>query len=225
MELVLALKKEEAPNTVTFYFEPKDPISWEAGQFLHYILPHDDEDSRGNDRYFTIASAPYEEEVMLTTRKGESSFKKALFNMQEGDTIQAEEPGGSFVVEDPEKEYVFIAGGVGITPFRAILKQLDHDEAPINVTLLYGNGSQDFVYEEELKMLEKEHDNLNIHWFVAPEKIDESAIKEHVSDLTKPIFYVSGPEPMVESLEEMLQTIGVPEENIKKDNFPGYPWE
>ncbi|MDX1535734.1 MAG: FAD-dependent oxidoreductase [Candidatus Spechtbacterales bacterium] len=225
MELILALKKEEADDAVTFYFEYEDPLSWEAGQFLHYILPHTDEDSRGNDRYFTIASAPYEDEIMLTTRKGESSFKKALFNMQEGDIIYVEEPAGSFVKEDKKKKAIFIAGGIGITPFRSILKQLDHDGAPIDVTLLYANSTDNFVYEEELKRLEKKHDKLNIHWFVSPEKIDKEAIKKYVSEVDSVPFYVSGPEPMVEHYEKILPTIGVSEENIKKDYFPGYPWE
>jgi len=121
------------------------PLKWQAGQFLHYSLPHPAADDRGITRYFTIASAPFEGHVMLTTRSAaerSSSFKRALRQLPVGAAVDVGEPDGDFVVGDPGDEHVLIAGGIGVTPFRAILLDLDHRELPINATLLYANRSQ-----------------------------------------------------------------------------------
>jgi ferredoxin-NADP reductase len=125
MKLKLSAKRPESPGVVSFIFQPQKPLKWKAGQFLHYVLNHASTDDRGSDRWFTIASAPYEKHVMITTRftaKKGSTFKKTLKALKAGDTIEVSDLDGDFVVDDPKKNYVFIAGGIGITPFRSILK-------------------------------------------------------------------------------------------------------
>lgn len=203
------------------------PLTWQAGQFLLYTLDHPNPDDRKTQRYFTIASAPFEGHIMLTTRfakeKG-STFKHALYNLPIGVTIGAEGPDGDFVIEEPSKEYVFIAGGIGITPYRAILLGLDHRNLSINVTLLYSNRTPEFVYKTELEDIAKKHSMLQTHYFVDPEYVTEEAIKKIIPDLQTPIFYVSGPEPMVETFEKMLPAMGIPQDHVKLDYFPGYDW-
>jgi ferredoxin-NADP reductase len=193
---------------------------------FRYVLDHPDPDDRGVERYFSIASAPHEKHVMVTTRFApkSSTFKKALRNLKPGDTIEADQLEGDFVVEDSENTFVFIAGGIGITPFRAILLDLDHKQKPLNVQLLYANHDQDFPYRQELEALRERHPNFRINYVVSPNRIDQESIPKLVPDLKKPLLYVSGPEPMVESMDEILKAIGVPEERIKSDFFPGYEW-
>lgn len=230
MKLTPLNKKEESPDVVSFIFnKPDADFSWLAGQFLHYTLPHAQADDRKTERYFTIASAPHEGNIMITTRFAgqdkSSSFKKALFAMKIGDTIEAAGPDGDFILSDPNKTYIFIAGGIGITPYHSILLDMDHKNLPMNVTLLYASKNKDnVVYKDELEALAAKHPTFKIHYFFNTEQIDEAAIKNIVPDLARPIFYVSGPEPMVEMFEKMLPQMGIPEDSIKKDYFPGYDW-
>jgi ferredoxin-NADP reductase len=226
MKFMLSATKQEANDTFSFVFAPEQPLQWKAGQLLRYVLNHPNPDDRGVERYFSIASAPHEKHVILTTRFApkSSSFKKALKNLRPGDAIEAHDLEGDFVVEDSKKTFVFIAGGIGITPFRAILLDLDYNKKPLNVQLLYANRDHDFPYRKELDALRGRHPEFRIDYVVSPDRIDEKSIPQLVRDIQKPMLYVSGPEPMVESMDETLKKIGVPEERIKNDFFPGYEW-
>jgi ferredoxin-NADP reductase len=226
MKFTLTATKQEASDTFSFIFAPDQSLQWKAGQLLRYVLNHPDPDDRGVERYFSIASAPHEKHVMLTTRfaSRSSSFKKALKNLRPGDAIEAHDLEGDFVVVDPKKTFVFIAGGIGITPFRAILLDLEYNQQPLNVQLLYANRDNDFPYRKELEALKARHPKFRIDYVVSPNRIDEKSIPQLVPNIEKPILYVSGPEPMVESMDETLKKIGVPEERIKNDFFPGYQW-
>jgi ferredoxin-NADP reductase len=228
MKLTLINKKTEVPGVQSFRFEPAETLAWKAGQFLHYVLHHEPTDNRGSDRWFTVASAPFEKEVIITTRIAEekgSSFKTALQVLKIGETIEISDIDGDFVVDDPTKEYIFIAGGIGITPFRSILKEADHAGTKLHVALLYGNRDAHAPYKEELEAMQKNNPHLSIHHIISPEKIDEATIRKLVPGMSKKFFYVSGPEPMVESIGNLLKGMGVPKELIKQDFFPGYPAE
>lgn len=227
MRLTLINKKQETSDVISFFFKSETPLTWQAGQFLLYTLDHPNPDNRKTQRYFTIASAPFEGHIMLTTpfakEKG-STFKHALYNLPLGVTIGAEGSDGDFVIEGSSKDYLFIAGGIGITPYRAIFLDLDHQNLPINVTLLYSNRTPEFVYKTELEALARKHPALQVHYFVDPERVTEEAIKKIVPNLQIPIFYVSGPEPMVEAFEKTLPAMGVSKDHMKLDYFPGYDW-
>lgn len=226
MKLTLISKKSEAGGATSFVFQPDSALAWQAGQFLHYTLPHKNPDERKTERYFTISAAPFEKNVMVTARFSEkgSSFKKALSALPIGGTIEAEGPEGDFVVDDPSAEFVFIAGGIGVTPYRSILLDLDNKGISIKCKLLYANRDNNFIFREELEALAKKHPNFRIRYFVDPERIDEAAIKQEAPDLAKPIFYVSGPEPMTEAFGKMLLGMGVADARLKRDYFPGYNW-
>lgn len=231
MHLKLVDKKQAVKSVTSFIFEPATTLVWQAGQFLRYHLTNPMADQRGEDRYFTIASSPHEGNIILTTRfvpddssTPGSTFKKDLQGLQIGDVVEAEGPAGEFIITDPRKEYIFIAGGIGITPFRAILFDLDHHQKPINVTLLYANRDNNIVFKEELEALLPNYPNLQIHYFIDPQRIDEQAIRKSVPDLPagRQVYYVSGPKPMVEAMEKLLKEMGITEDHIKHDYFPGY---
>ena len=234
MKLKFIAKKQEAEDVWSYIFEPDSPISWTAGQFLVYWLPHEDSDIRGKQRFFTISSASFEKDIMLTTRQvppqrdpvangaRASSFKKALNEMKPGDTIDAKGPDGDFTVLGPNKHFVFIAGGIGITPFRSIIADLAHKKLPLNITLLYANSTDEFSFKDELEKIANDNPNFKIHYIVSPKHIDENLVKEKVQNISGQIFYVSGPEKMVEILSEMLIGMGISEDHIKQDFFPGY---
>jgi ferredoxin-NADP reductase len=221
--------KETKPVTSsvnTFVFSPEEPVSWQAGQFMYYTLPHPDADDRGEKRWFTISSAPYQGDIWITTRitpDTGSSFKKALLSLQPGQTVEAEGPDGDFIVNDPAKRYIFVAGGIGITPFRSIINQLDHEGKDINIELLYANRDEaDVPFREELEALSHKHENFNITYFFGDNLIDEAALREFGSRVDEPYYYVSGPEPMVEAFKATLDGMGVDEQHAQFDYFPGY---
>ena len=225
MKLTLTNRKTEGPEVESFIFKPPESLVWEAGQFLHYVLHHEPTDERGSDSWFTVASAPSEGVVMITTRFSNSTFKKALWELQVGHAIEVSDVDGDFLLDSADKKYVFIAGGIGITPFRAILKEALHEGRPIDVTLLYASRDENITYKEELETIAKDNPNLKINYIISPERIDETKIRQLVPDIEKSFFYVSGPEPMTESLGNMLKAMGIPAERIKQDWFPGYPAE
>src|SRR5438045_4006538 len=131
-------KKPEVEGVFSFYFEPQESAKWLAGQYLHYELPHSDADERGIGRWFTISTAPFEKKIRITTRfDGErvSSFKQALKELKEGTIVEAGEPRGDFVAEAGVSRHIFIAGGIGITPFRSMIAQLDHEGRTLDIDL------------------------------------------------------------------------------------------
>ncbi len=224
MKLQLKSRKVEQEDVETFIFRPERPIVWQAGQYLHYILPHPNPDDRGIERWFTIASAPFEKHIQVTTRftqQAGSTFKKALRSMKIGDYLKADGPKGEFVNSGAGKKPIFIAGGIGITPFRAMLLQLDHDGQDINVELLYVNRDDNLVFEEELTKLETKHAAFHIQRFIGDKRIEKADFADYINDANS-IFYISGPKPMVENYQHSLTSLAVNEDRIKTDYFPGY---
>lgn len=226
MQLTFKEKTPAEGDVVNFVFTASEPISWLPGQFIHYTLPHKDADQRGDERWFTISSAPYEGEIHLTTRinrEYSSSFKQKLMDMSAGDTIEADPPEGDFTVDDLEREYVFVVGGIGITPFLSILKQLAHDGKEIRAELLYANRDENTIpFKAELEAFGRQHPGFSITHFIGGNLIDEAALKAAGEKLNDPIYFVSGPEPMVEAFEAKFKEMGIDEAHSKFDYFPGY---
>lgn len=226
MKLTFKEKIKEQEDVVRFEFTAPDSISWQPGQYIHYTFPHSDADDRGIERWFTISSAPFEKDIWISTRISKdrsSTFKQKLLGLKPGDTIETDAPEGDFTITDLTKNYVFVAGGIGITPFRSILKQLHHERKAIRAELLYANRDTSTIpYKNELEAISREQNGLNITYFIGENRIDAEALKAAGAKLHDPIYYVSGPEPMVEAFKTILESIGVDEEHSRFDYFPGY---
>lgn len=224
MKLKLIEKKAQAGDAISFYFKPKKKISWQAGQYLFYTLPTNKPDNRGVTRYFTISSSPSENHIAITTRINDknSTFKKTLVKLRISDEIEASGPDGDFVVDNPKRNLIFIAGGIGITPFHSILLDFDHKDIKPNVQLLYANRDKNIVFKDELDVLTSAIPNLQIRYFISPTHIEESDIKELLSESKNPLIYISGPTPFVRIIRDIVKTQGIEKENIKMDYFSGY---
>ena len=109
--------------------------------------------------------------------------------------------------------------------FHAILKQAAHDGKPLRATLIYANRKEVAAYKKEFEVMARRNRNFKIIYLFHPQRINKQTLEELVPDLKKPLFYVSGPEPMVESVGNLLRQMGVPSKRIKQDWFPGYPAE
>ena len=233
--VVLTLERIEraAADTYDFVFSSPHRLAFQAGQYLEWTLGLDQSDNRGNRRYFTIASAPTENKVRLGVKfyRKPSAFKRALGDMVPGDTIHAAQVAGNFTLpRNRKKKLVFMAGGIGITPFRSMLQYLIDEGDARPITMLYGCESQDDVaYSEVLDTAERE---LGIRTIYAvargarrgqyPGYIDARLVKAAVPDYLERTFYISGPQPMVKAMRDTLTGLGVHRTHIKTDFFPGF---
>jgi glycine betaine catabolism B len=234
--VILTLERIEkaAAGVYDFIFRPDRSLSFAAGQYLEWTLPVSGPDSRGNRRYFTIASAPSNETVRLGVKfsPNGSAFKQGLASLQPGDRIVASQLAGSFTLpRHPRRKLVFIAGGIGITPFRSMLEDLLQRGEARPITVLYGNNRiEDVAYFDVLKRAREEL-GIRTHYAVRTAEgpatglriglIDAAMIDECVPDYRERVFYISGPQAMVSATCATLRAMGVPRRRIKTDFFPG----
>ncbi len=223
-QVFLLQKKEALSSSISgFWFEPTRPFAFVPGQFLEYTLWHKRPDSRGIRRYFTIASSSTEKQILLTTRFSEkgSTFKRALVLMETGQEIVASRVAGDFVLPHAQSQKLaFVAGGIGITPFRSMVKYLLDTNQSRDIVLLYGARSEnDFVFRE---LFEEAGRKFGIKSVYAAGPLDKALISKEIPDFAERIFYVSGPESMVEAMEGVLKGMGIFGNRVKRDYFPGY---
>lgn len=220
-----------------FVFRTSEKLSFQAGQYLEWTLPNLFLDSRGNRRYFTIASAPTEGKLRLGVRtfaEG-SEFKKRLISLEEGNYIWASQLSGEFVMPvDVSQKLVFIAGGIGITPFRSMIKYLLDKKEKRDIVLIYTCVAADhFVYQDIFKEAENmlgikvyyvitDGTKVPADWTGLKGFLTAEMISTHVKDYKDRLFYLSGPNVMVKNYSQLLQTVGVERKRIKKDYFPGF---
>jgi ferredoxin-NADP reductase len=235
MTLILRFvhQQHEAENATSFFFQPDSPLTFRAGQYLRYALPHADPDTRGISRSFSIASSPDEPLLRLTTRLSTppSTFKAALARLQPGAIVDASGPFGNFVYSESDVPVVFIAGGIGITPMRSILGDLASRKLRIRSTLLYSSATQDIPFRTWLHALTADWPELQVmytvtrpgaEWKGPMGRIDAAFVRQHVPDLARSLFLVSGPTPLVDSMRATLADIGVDPGRVKYEAFPGY---
>ena len=234
---ILQQKIKIAADTVDYIFNPGQKFAYQPGQYLEWTLQHEKTDSRGSRRYFTLASSPTEPNLRIGVKFYEdgSSFKKALLDANEDTFIVASQLTGDFVMpKDPTKQLVFIAGGIGVTPFRSMVKYLIDKNETRKVTLLYSARTEEAlaykaVFEEARSKL-----GLRAIYAISDSTaeitspntvagmITPDLIKQSVPNYLESIFYISGTHAMVVDMEDILIGLGVSKKNIKLDFFPGY---
>lgn len=223
-ELTLTQKKEIASSIYQFWFKNSGQnVEFRAGQFLKWRLNHSNPDNRGIDRFFTIASSPTEDGILLATKifDKSSTFKKSLKNLEIGDKIMAEGPYGEFTLSEEEMgRDIFIAGGIGITPFRSIIKYLLDTKKRRDIFQIYGVKSADEIVFEDI--FEAGESELGIKTIYEIGHIDKKIITKHIREISGFSFYLSGPEKMVDITADILISLGAEQAKIKRDYFPGY---
>ena len=237
-KLILHLKQrvQIAPDIYEFIFTPARKLSFTPGQYMEWTLALPGSDSRGNRRFFTLASAPTEGDIRLGIKfyPKSSAFKQAMLTMDKTQDIVASQLAGDFTLsKDPTERCVFIAGGIGITPFRSMLKYLvdTHQRRPI--TLFYANKSPgDIVYRDVLDRADRELGVKTIYtitdarsqhptWTGNVGRITPEWIKKLVPRYQDATYYISGPTGMVVSFQETLRQLGIEDQYIKVDYFSG----
>ena len=160
--LTLKKRQEIAKGTMAFYFNRPAAFTFKAGQFIDLSLSDlSVSDPQGHTRAFTLASAPSEEHLMVATRLRDTPFKRMLEEMPLGTTIDIEGPFGQFILPDNDsRTRVFLAGGIGITPFRSMLIEAAHNKLPHRLILMYSNRRpEDAAFLDELQALQQKMPN------------------------------------------------------------------
>ena len=217
-------KVELAPNIYNFAFKPLSPLAFKAGQYMEWTLPGVKLDSRGNRRTFTIASSPREDYVHLGLKVYEpgSAYKTALLHLKAGDIMLASHIAGDFIMPaDPAKKLVFIAGGVGITPFRSMVAERVLQQQPSDIVLFYlaANGAE-VVYKDIWQSAEPF--GIRLVTITGEAHLDAALLKDCVPETTDREFYISGPPPMVVAYKQFLRQVGIAATHIHVDSFSGY---
>lgn len=218
----LIQKDHVADNVWSFRFDAGASITWIAGQFIQVELPHERPDAEGTKRWFTVSSAPFEGVAQITTRVTGTTFKQALGALPIGGELNLiAPPEGDFVWSDSDQPIVFIAGGIGITPFHSILKERFHDHKPLNVTLIYSGRTADLPFKDEFQKWAAADSNFKVTYVIG-EQLTVEKLSAIEPGLNKSLVYLSGPEPMVEALGDQLKASGLPQDRLKQDFFPNY---
>jgi ferredoxin-NADP reductase len=234
------LKKEpKSQDAYSFYFDKKDQqLNFLPGQYIRMSLPHLNPDNRGTGRFFTISSSPLETDyIVITTRILQSTFKQTLNNLRIGEKVKIFGPMGNFYLDetDPTPK-VFLAGGIGITPYHSILKYAAAKNMQTPLTLFVSfSTTQEMVFFEELTHIAQEHTNIKVIYTITqPEnsqskwegetgRISGELIKKYITNPFDQKYYIVGPTGIVESMHKLLQEeLKLPEEKIITENFPGY---
>ena len=230
-EITLLRRQPVAEGTMAFYFEKPAGFSHEAGQNAMFtLIDPREEDAAGPTRTFTIASAPHEPDLMIATRMRDSAFKRFLAGAQPGAKLEMEGPLGLMVLhEAARRPAVFLAGGIGITPFLAMARDAAKRELPHHITLLYSNRRpQDAAFLAELERLQGPKFRLVTTMTNAPDwrgetrLISRELLAEHVPDLRAPVYYFAGPPGMTMAVQGMLKELGVSEDDMRSEEFYGY---
>ena len=215
-------KVSEASGTYTFRFNSKFPVKFTPGQYAEFTLKDENSDSRGNRRFFTIASPPGNDVVEIGVKIFENSswFKKRLVNLSPGEEIVMSQISGDFTATNLGEKYVFIAGGIGITPFRSIVSNFINTNTKIDATLLYFNSDDNVIPYKDFFIKARKLVGLKTDFLST--RITSEDLKKLIPDYLNRKFYLSGPSSMVDGYKKLLQEIGVSNSVIKTDYFPGF---
>ena len=228
-KLVLTLRQKIklTLDTYDFVFWPDRQMNFTPGQYMEWTLEHESPDARGNRRYLSLASSPTEREVRIGVKVGEpsSTFKRRLIALNPGGKIVAGQLIGDFTLpKDKNKKLVFIAGGIGITPFRSMIKYLVDKNERRDIVLLYTASSVgDFVYRDVFQAAEE---RLGIKTIYVDSKtqghMDAFKLAREISDYKGRTFYISGSHGVVSAFESILNQLQIPKSRIITDYFPGF---
>jgi ferredoxin-NADP reductase len=235
MKAVISDKKEIAKGTLMVELEILgDEVEFKPGQFfmLELINPPYNDD-KGSKRYFSIVNSPRKKGILvMVTRLSDSAFKKSLNELAIGTEVYVDNIAGNFTLpNDKKKPLVFIAGGVGITPFMSMLRYVNEEELDYEITLIYSNrNNESTAFFEELKEIGEKNKNIKViftmtddaNWNGDKRRIDAQFIKDYINNGNEYAFMTAGPPPMVKAVVEALEAAGVDENNIITENFAGY---
>ena len=236
MRAVIKEKREVAKGTLFVTFDLLgEEADFRAGQYFWVELPDiGRQDDKGLRRHISVVTSPTERGILgLATRLRDSAFKQTLAELPVGAEVDVEEPKGQFALpEDTSRPYVFIAGGIGITVFRSMLRFIRDERLSYRVTLIYSNRDRESTaFLDELEELERQLPDFRLvltmtddaGWDGEARRVDAAFLADYLGDsLNDVTFMVAGPPGMAEGVQGQLAEAGVAEENVIAQRFSGY---
>jgi ferredoxin-NADP reductase len=232
------IKRETvAEVTMAFHFTRPSGLQFRAGQSADLTLVHPPEtDAEGDTRTFSIASPPFEDELLFVTRMRNTAFKRTLGSTALGTVVQIGDAMGSFALhKNAAKPGVLLAGGIGITPFLSIVRQAARDKSGHQLYLFYANRRpEDAAYLDSLQEVAAGHPGFrciptmtavaksHASWTGETGRITREMLARYLSTLQGPIYYLAGPPGMVAATRAMLVQAGVDDDDIRSEEFGGY---
>ena len=235
--LALAGRSEVADRTLEIRLSKPPGFSFKAGQYMDLTLVSPPEnDDEGRTRSFSICSAPSDPMLSFTTRLRDSAFKRVLMKLPVGSEIQAEGPHGDFTLHRKlERPAVLLAGGIGITPFRSMIREALHRGNGRKIVLFYSNRRpEDAPFLDEFKSTAEQHpsfrfvptmsrpESSKVPWKGRTGQIELSLLREQLQDIENPMYYIAGPPGMVAALRDLLAGGGIQDDDIRTEEFSGY---
>ncbi len=233
----LTQREEVADGTMAFHFEKPAGFLYKAGQFADFTLIDPSEtDAEGNIRGFSLASAPYEQDLKIATRMRDTAFKRIMKHLPYGTQLKLDAPYGSFTLHhNAAIPAVFLTGGIGITVVRSILLEAIYKAVPRRLVLFYENHKpEDAAFLAELGQVAAKTPHFTFiptmtkmdhspnTWTGETGYITKAILERYIDDLTIPIYYSSGPAAMVAAMRKTLAEAGVDDDNIRTEEFTGY---
>lgn len=222
---------------MAFHFEKPAGFAHQAGQNAVFTLVEAPQtDAQGASRTFTLASAPHEPELMIATRMRDSAYKRVLKSAAPGAPVRIDGPGGAMVLhENAARPAVFLAGGIGVTPFLCMARHAAKLCLPHRITLFYSNRRpEDAAFLDELRALEQRNPNYRLvatmseaetssqPWEGETGFIRADMLERYLENLRGPAYYLAGPPGMTMAMQSMLSALGVKENDINSEEFYGY---
>jgi ferredoxin-NADP reductase len=235
-------RTEVAEGTMAFQFEKPNDFLFRAGQYIDLTIASPETDLasgrsvNGLKHTFSIASSPYDEELVVTTRMRDTTFKQAISMLPVGSPAKIEGPMGSFNLHNnTARPAVFLAGGIGIAPFLSMLSYAAEEKLRHPIVLFYANRYlEDAAFIDALWKLERANprfrfvptltrtNNNNTSWKGRTGHISPEMLLTQVRNLRGPIYYIAGPPTMVVASRQTLSEVGVDEDDIRTEEFSGY---
>lgn len=216
-------RREEAPDCLSIRFARPPEVGYQPGDWMDIRFPTPEFPV---GRTYSFASSPTEPDLCITFKRGVSPFKRRLALADRGETMLITQYGSNGFLLDPRSPAVFVAGGVGITPFRSMLKSLVDTDARLPVALIYQNRTEAFPFRAELDAWARELPDLRVCYVATATagRLTAPLLRQLLPDLAarQPRCYVAGPPGMVERVAATLPTLGVAPGDIKTDSFTGY---
>jgi len=234
MRAVVAEKREVAKGTLLVLFAVDGYPEYRPGSYFWVELPDRGRtDEKGLRRHISLVTSPTDLGVVgLATRLRNTAFKQTLAELEVGDEVEVEEPKGSFLLPaDTGAEYVFVAGGIGITVFRSMLRYVAAEQLPYRITLVYSNRDRESAaFLDELEELERRIAGLRVvltmtdeaGWEGETRRIDAEVLGDLLGDLENRQFLVAGPPAMAQAVVDSLHGAGLAEDRVLADKFSGY---
>jgi ferredoxin-NADP reductase len=236
-ETTLARNQTVAEGTMAFHFAKPANFAFKPGQSMNVSLIDPPEtDAKGNARTFSIVSAPSETELVIATRMRDTAFKRVLKAMPAGGRVALRGPAGLFTLDPADaRPAVFLAGGIGVTPFVSMLREAAHSRLARELWLFYSNRRpEDAAFLDELVALPGrnarcrfvgtmvEMDKSSRPWSGEKGFLDRAMLERHLNELAGKVYYIAGPPGLVEAMQKKLTGAGVAEDAIHTDEFFGY---